>query len=43
MDLHNLSFSILYPGAPPHIRRKKRKKPAARYLIDQYGEKGKAI
>jgi hypothetical protein len=24
-------------------KRKKRKKPTARYLIDQYGEKGKAI
>jgi hypothetical protein len=33
-----------YPGAPPHIKKgKKRKKPTARYLIDQYGEKGKAI
>jgi hypothetical protein len=32
-----------YPGAPPHIKRKKRKKPTARYLIDQYGEKEKAI
>jgi hypothetical protein len=32
-----------YPGAPPHIKGKKRKKPTARYLIDQYGEKGKAI
>jgi hypothetical protein len=32
-----------YPGAPPHLKRKKRKKPTARYLIDQYGEKGKAI
>jgi hypothetical protein len=30
-----------YPGAPPH-KGKKRKKPTARYLIDQYGEKGKA-
>jgi hypothetical protein len=30
-----------YPGAPPH-KAKKRKKPTARYLIDQYGEKGKA-
>jgi hypothetical protein len=29
-----------YPGAPPH-KGKKRKKPTARYLIDQYGEKGK--
>jgi hypothetical protein len=29
------------PGAPPH-KGKKRKKPTARYLIDQYGEKGKA-
>jgi hypothetical protein len=29
-----------YPGAPPHIRKKKRKKnkPTPRYLIDQYGE-----
>jgi hypothetical protein len=34
-----------YPGAPPHIREKKRgkNKPTARYLIDQYGERGKAI
>jgi hypothetical protein len=32
-----------YPGAPPHIKGKKWKKPTARYLIDQYGEKGKAI
>jgi hypothetical protein len=32
-----------YPGAPPHLKRKKRKKPTARYLIDQYGEKGKDI
>jgi hypothetical protein len=30
-----------YPGAPPH-KGKKRKKPTARYLIDQYGENGKA-
>jgi hypothetical protein len=30
-----------YPGAPPH-KGKKRKKPTARYLIDQYSEKGKA-
>jgi hypothetical protein len=30
---------------PPHIREKKRgkNKPTARYLIDQYGERGKAI
>jgi hypothetical protein len=32
-----------YPEAPPHIKKGKRKKPTARYLIDQYGEKGKAI
>jgi hypothetical protein len=34
-----------YPGAPPHIREKKRgkNKPTARYLIDHYGERGKAI
>jgi hypothetical protein len=34
-----------YPGAPPHIKEKKRgkNKPTARYLIDQYGERGKAI
>jgi hypothetical protein len=33
-----------YPGASPHIKKGKRgKKPTARYLIDQYGEKGKAI
>jgi hypothetical protein len=35
-----------YPGAPPpHIREKKRgkkNKPTARYLIDQYRERGKA-
>jgi hypothetical protein len=31
-----------YPGAPLHIKGKKRKKPTARYLIGQYGEKGKA-
>jgi hypothetical protein len=34
-----------YPGAPPHIREKKERKknkPTARYLIDQYGERGKA-
>jgi hypothetical protein len=33
-----------YPGAPPHIRKKKggKNKPTARYLIDQYGERGKA-
>jgi hypothetical protein len=30
-----------YPGAPPH-KGKRGKKPTARYLIDQYGEKGKA-
>jgi hypothetical protein len=32
-----------YPGAPPHKKEKRGKKPTARYLIDQYGEKGKAI
>jgi hypothetical protein len=33
-----------YPGASPHIKKGKRgKKPTARYLTDQYGEKGKAI
>jgi hypothetical protein len=34
-----------YPGAPPHVREKKRgkNKPTARYLIDQYGERGKVI
>jgi hypothetical protein len=34
-----------YPGAPPHIRKKKRgkNKPTARYPIDQYGERGKTI
>jgi hypothetical protein len=32
------------PRSPAaHKKRKKRKKPTARYLIDQYGEKGKAI
>jgi hypothetical protein len=29
-----------YPGAPPHKKEKRGKKPTARY---QYGEKGKAI
>jgi hypothetical protein len=31
------------PRSPAAHKRKKRKKPTARYLIDQYGEKGKAI
>jgi hypothetical protein len=33
------------PRAASHIREKKRgkNKPTARYLIDQYGERGKAI
>jgi hypothetical protein len=31
-----------YPEAHPHIKEKKRgkNKPTARYLIDQYGERG---
>jgi hypothetical protein len=31
-----------YPGTPPHIKEKKRgnNKPTARYLIDQYSERG---
>jgi hypothetical protein len=35
-----------YPRVPPHIKGKKKRgknKPTARYLIDQYGERGKAI
>jgi hypothetical protein len=34
-------LGIFVDSAPPH-KGKKRKKPTARYLIDQYGEKGKA-
>jgi hypothetical protein len=29
-------------STPPHIKKRKKKEPTARYLIDQYGEKGKA-